>query len=85
VHWLVSGRVQGVGFRYHVQHAALSHGVRGDVRNLPDGRVELRAMGGALESFLEEVRRGPHGARVDAVEEREPVEFPAFSDFRIRF
>jgi len=36
-----SGRVQGVGFRYTVHNLAMPHNVRGYVRNLPDGRVEL--------------------------------------------
>jgi len=85
VHWLISGRVQGVGFRYHVLDAARSHGVRGDVRNLPDGRVELRAVGGDLDRFLVEVRVGPYGARVDDVEVRELAGAPEFDGFEIRF
>jgi acylphosphatase len=85
VHWLISGRVQGVGFRYHVLDAARRYGVRGDVRNLPDGRVELRASGGELEPFLGEVRVGPYGARVDQVEVRQLVDAPEFDSFEIRF
>jgi acylphosphatase len=85
VHWLISGRVQGVGFRYHVLDAARRHGVRGDVRNLPDGRVELRAAGGEMEPFLNSVRGGPPGSRVDHVEVREVVEAPKFTGFEIRF
>jgi len=84
VHWFVSGRVQGVGFRYHVQDAARRHGVSGDVRNLPDGRVELRALGGDLEPFLGEVRAGPYGSRVDRVEVRQLVGAPEFNGFEIR-
>jgi len=85
VHWFISGRVQGVGFRYHVRDAAQRYGVRGDVRNLPDGRVEMRATGGDLEPFLGEVRAGPYGSRVDHVESRQPVGFPEFGGFEIRF
>ena len=85
VHWLISGRVQGVGFRFHVRDAAQRHGVRGDVRNLPDGRVELRAAGGDLEPFLGEVRAGPYGSRVDQVEVRQVVDAPEFDGFEIRF
>lgn len=85
VHWFISGRVQGVGFRYHVRDAAQRYGVRGDVRNLPDGRVELRATGGDLEPFLGEVRVGPYGARVDDVESRQMVDAPEFDGFEIRF
>jgi acylphosphatase len=65
--WIVSGRVQGVGFRWFVLRAARLHGVRGDVRNLPDGRVEVRACGEApaLEDLWRDVNAGPRGARVE--------------------
>jgi len=85
VHWLISGRVQGVGFRYHVLDAARRHGVHGDVRNLHDGRVELRAVGSDLEAFLAEVRIGPYGARVDHVEVRQLGDTLDFDGFEIRF
>lgn len=85
VHWLISGRVQGVGFRYHVLDAARRHGVQGDVRNLRDGRVELRAVGSHLDPFLAEVRVGPYGARVDHVEVRALDEASDFDGFEIRF
>ncbi len=50
---LYTGRVQGVGFRYTVKQTALGYDVTGTVRNLPDGRVELRAEGerAELEAF----------------------------------
>ena len=66
----VNGRVQGVGFRWFVQEAAAVEGLHGWVRNLPDGRVEIRAEGDAeaLERFEWHVRVGPRGARVDGVE-----------------
>jgi acylphosphatase len=64
---LVSGRVQGVGFRYSCREAAEALGVVGWVRNLPDGRVELFVEGepSAVERFVEWCQRGPPGARVD--------------------
>ena len=70
---LVSGRVQGVGFRWFVLRQARRSGVAGDVRNLADGRVEVRARGTAegLEQLLGAVREGPPGARVDDLETRE--------------
>ena len=46
-HFLISGRVQGVGFRYFTQAAAGREGLHGWVRNLPDGRVEVEAEGDA--------------------------------------
>lgn len=85
VHWFVSGRVQGVAFRYHTVRAAQQYGVLGDVRNLRDGRVEVRAVGGNLDAFLAEVRTGPIGARVDGIEEGDTRDFPTFERFDIRF
>lgn len=70
LHAWVSGRVQGVGFRFFVVREARRLGVVGDVRNLWDGRVEVRAQGarGALESLLERLREGPRLGRVEDVE-----------------
>jgi acylphosphatase len=85
-HWIVSGRVQGVGFRWFVLQAARDCGVRGDVRNLPDGSVEIRATGRPeqLTALLSEVRAGPRGARVDSVERREADSSLRFVGFDIR-
>jgi acylphosphatase len=68
--YIISGRVQGVGFRYFAEAAAAREGLHGWVRNLPDGRVEIAAEGDAdaLERFERHVRHGPPGARVDDVE-----------------
>lgn len=65
----MSGRVQGVGFRYYVQDHASVEGVHGFVQNLPDGRVEA-FVEGEEESVLRverAIRRGPSGARVENV------------------
>lgn len=66
----VGGRVQGVGFRWFVLRAAEAGGVSGWVRNRDDGDVELRVEGspGPVAAFLEAVRRGPSGARVERFE-----------------
>ena len=85
IHWFVAGRVQGVGFRYFVREAARRHGVAGDVRNLSDGRVEVRASGGNLDQFLAEVRQGPPGSRVDHVETLALDPVPSFEGFEVRF
>ena len=68
--FLVSGRVQGVGFRWFVSHLAADLGLRGVVRNLRDGRVEVVAAGtdSALAQLAEALADGPPAARVDAVE-----------------
>jgi acylphosphatase len=68
--YLITGRVQGVGFRYFAEEAAAREGVSGWVRNLPDGRVEAAADGDAeaVERFERAIRQGPRGARVDQVD-----------------
>jgi acylphosphatase len=70
VRYRVAGRVQGVGFRWWTQRQGQRLGLRGTVRNLPDGAVEVTASGPSdrvsqLEQLL---RRGPAGAQVDTVE-----------------
>jgi len=83
--YIVSGRVQGVGFRYFVKRAAEDTGLKGWVRNLPDGTVEARAEGSAecLESFEAAVRRGPQFASVTGVKV-EGMECAGYSVFDIR-
>jgi acylphosphatase len=68
--FVISGRVQGVGFRFFAQAAAIREGLHGWVRNLPDGSVEISAEGEStsLDRFEHTVRHGPPGARVEAVE-----------------
>jgi len=68
--FLISGRVQGVGFRFFTEAAAIREGVHGWVRNLPDGRVETSVEGDAeaVERFERSIRHGPRGARVDHVQ-----------------
>jgi len=68
--WVVSGFVQGVGFRFFVAREAARAGVVGWVRNLPDGRVEAVARGTseALAEFENALRRGPRMASVENVE-----------------
>ncbi len=71
-----SGRVQGVGFRYSVKQIAAGYEVTGWVRNLPDGRVELAAVGAAeeVEAFIEAIagsHLGPHIKEV-AISELDP-------------
>jgi len=66
VHIVVTGRVQGVGFRYFTAMRARALGLTGTVRNLPTGQVEITAEGGAatLEALIGVVRSGPPGSRV---------------------
>ena len=70
VHVYVSGRVQGVGFRYALYHEAARLNLSGWVRNRPDGRVEAAFEGDedAVREIGEWCRQGPPGARVRQVE-----------------
>lgn len=67
---LVSGRVQGVSFRQWTIDEARALGLKGWVRNLPDGRVEAEAEGerAAVEALLQACRRGPPAAAVERVD-----------------
>ena len=84
--YLVRGRVQGVGFRYFTQAAALRAGVGGWVRNHPDGTVEIAVTGeaDAVALLEQEIRRGPPGARVDQVVVSEDASGIAHTEFAIR-
>jgi acylphosphatase len=68
--YVISGRVQGVGFRYHAQRAAQELGVTGWARNLEDGRVEVQGNGTAegLNEFEARLRMGPMGSDVRGFE-----------------
>lgn len=68
--FFVRGRVQGVWFRASTREQAERLGLRGFVRNLDDGRVEVLAAGeaGAIETLARWLAHGPAGARVDGVE-----------------
>ena len=85
--WIVSGQVQGVGYRYFARQAAQALGVRGWIRNLPDGSCEVQVAGGAelLQRFQDELRRGPRGARVEDVAEERLVQVPDWQGFQIVF
>ena len=73
IHYLVKGRVQGVGFRWFVHHEAADLGLRGWVRNTDSGDVEIVAAGDAsdLAELKASIRIGSRGSRVDAVIEDE--------------
>jgi acylphosphatase len=74
--YVVSGRVQGVGFPFISHEAAVREGLTGWVRNHPNRTVEIVAQGDAesLLRFEMALRRGPAGARVeDVIVDREPV------------
>jgi len=83
VRLIVSGSVQGVGFRAFVLRAAERHAVRGWVRNRSDGSVEVAAQG-AASAFFDEIARGPRFSRVVAVE-RSETDDPPVEGFEMRW
>ena len=86
VHGLVSGRVQGVGYRGSMEAAATERGLVGWVRNLPDGRVEALVEGDAeaVTRVERALRMGPPSARVDTVAVDSEDAAGAYIDFSIR-
>ena len=82
--FLISGRVQGVGYRYFAEVSARQTGVSGWARNLDDGRVEVHANGTdtQLDDFEARLRVGPRFADVRAVESKEAAVLE-LSDFVI--
>jgi len=87
VHIQISGRVQGVFFRYETQALAEEIGVKGWVRNTPDGGVEAVFEGEKekVERMLDFCRRGPPGAKVIGVEVKLEPYRGEFSSFDIRY
>ncbi len=82
--YLVSGRVQGVGYRYYVIREAQALALAGWVRNLADGSVEVVAAGedAVLHAFEGRLWQGPPHARVAALDSA-PAAAPEWADFRV--
>ena len=83
--FLISGDVQGVGYRFFAQRAAAKHQVVGYVRNCADGTVEALAEGPVtnVESFKHDLATGPQWALVQQVEEINLEPTGHYSGFRI--
>lgn len=86
LHAIISGRVQGVGFRYYVLEKAQNLGLAGWVRNLWDGQVEVTAEGAKadLDVFLSALRRGPSSARVMSTNEEWLSPSGEYTGFHVR-
>lgn len=82
----VTGRVQGVGFRYFVVQRARELGARGWVRNLPNGDVQVEAVASAdvLDDLEAALWEGPHFSRVANVEAVRCADDPDYQGFDIR-
>ncbi|MBI5201464.1 MAG: acylphosphatase [Elusimicrobia bacterium] len=85
-HLVVTGRVQGVGFRWFASETARACGVTGWVRNRPDGTVEAEAQGtpAAVTGFVSALKKGPRFASVSEVAEQDVPAKAGDSDFEIR-
>ena len=83
--YTISGRVQGVGFRYFADRAARQLGLCGYVRNCPGGTVEAYAIGepAILERFRRLLAEGPRSAYVTSVEEYDESVNSRYTDFVI--
>jgi acylphosphatase len=84
--FVITGRVQGVGFRYFTRDAAMREGVTGWVANRADGCVEVYVEGEAeaVTRVERDIRRGPPGARVEAVQVETEEPAGAYARFDIR-
>ena len=87
LHVFWSGRVQGVGFRYTAEAAALELAVTGWVKNLPDGRVEAVCEGPErkLCLFLERIAAGPMKRYIEQAQHRWEEPTGEFEEFQVRF
>ncbi|HLN99232.1 MAG TPA: acylphosphatase [Pyrinomonadaceae bacterium] len=83
--FLITGDVQGVGYRFFAQRAAARHQVRGHVKNCADGSVEVVAEGSAtaVEEFKRDLVTGPQWSRVAQVEEISLEPTGLYASFRI--
>lgn len=83
--FLISGEVQGVGYRYFAQRSSARHQVRGYVKNLNDGRVEVLAEGTAksVDEFRLDLAAGPTYSRVGLIEELVLEPSGLYAAFRI--
>jgi acylphosphatase len=84
---IVSGKVQGVGYRYFSQMKAVQYGVKGWAKNLPDGSVEIIALGSndQLEPFIEDLRKGNPFSKINNMEITEMDQMDPFQSFTIKY
>ena len=84
---LLSGRVQGVGFRYFAQSRASRYNIKGYVRNIYDNKVEVVCQGEPdnLDKFILEVKNGPSFSHITNVEMEEVIDSPVYDVFEIKY
>jgi acylphosphatase len=81
----VSGRVQGIGFRWFVQNCAMRHGIRGYVKNMPNGTVLIIATGNTdnLNLFIPEIKQGSRHSVVSDMKVEELTHHSEYEEFVI--
>lgn len=84
---IVQGVVQGVGYRFFVINQAHLFDVKGYVKNLPNGSVEVVAEGdkGVVKDFIERLRIGPLSAHVTGIDVKWDVKGSGFTEFRLQY
>jgi acylphosphatase len=83
---LVIGKVQGVGYRYSAKEKARVYGIKGWVKNLPDGNVLIEAEGSstAMNQFINWCNMGPSMARIDSINVSE-IQYQNHKEFIVTF
>ena len=87
VHLIVSGKVQGVGFRWFVVKTGRSFALIGYAKNLPEGNVEIHAEGNKMDiqRFVGKVKQGSPSSRVDHIEIMWINPSNRFKDFAVKY
>ncbi|NQV18318.1 MAG: acylphosphatase [Armatimonadetes bacterium] len=81
----ISGRVQGVGYRYFVYYQAQSYDIKGYVKNLMDERVKVIAIGENTKKFIEELRKGPMMSHVSDIQINELISTKEYEEFTVEY
>ena len=81
----VSGRIQGVGYRYFAYYKAKTLGIKGSVKNLRDGRVKVIAIGENTKKFIEELRKGPMMSHVSDIQINELSATKEYDEFMVDY
>jgi acylphosphatase len=84
---LLSGRVQGVGFRYFTESVADKYSVKGYVKNTPAGKVEILCQGEEeeVQTFIEEVVKGPAFSVITGIAKQEVTDNKVYNTFEIKY
>jgi acylphosphatase len=87
IHAVISGRVQGVGFRYYTEKRALELGLKGQVRNSGSGKVEVIAEGSEekLKILIDHLQRGPALSHVTGIDVQWSQAHGNFDDFSVTY